>query len=163
MTRPTTNASRFWSAQPAERTACHSRTGERGSAAFELPLILGLILLPFGVLLLSVSTWVERQTAARDAAGEAARLVVIEGPDGVAAAEALVREIEAGYGLPVESMRLELASSSGLAQSAGPGDAVVAQVTVEMPGAVLPLFGSFGDITWTAEHVERFPDYGATQ
>ncbi len=139
------------------------RVGERGSAAFELPLILGLILLPFGVLLLSVSTWVERQTAARDAAGEAARVVVIHGDDGVAEAEALVRQIEAGYGLPAGSMRLELAD--GIAQGGGlvPGEAVLARVTVEMPGAVLPLFGSFGEVTWTAEHVERFPDYGAIE
>lgn len=135
----------------------HSETKERGSAAFELPLILGLILLPFGVLLLSVSTWVERQTAARDAAGEAARVVVIEGPQGAASAEMLVREIEAGYGLPAGSMDLELQPS------VVPGEAVLARVTISMPGAVLPLFGSFGDVTWTAEHVERFPDYGATR
>lgn len=132
------------------------RTTERGSAAFELPLILGLVLLPFGVLLLSVSTWVERQTAARDAASEAARVVVIEGAGGAVTAETLVREIEAGYGLPAGSMRLRL--TPGVA----PGEAVVASVTIEMPGAVLPLFGSFGDVTWTAEHVERYPDYGAT-
>ncbi len=146
-----------WSGQPAEQTVEASRTGERGSAAFELPLILGLILLPFGVLLLSVSTWVERQTAARDAAGEAARVVVVHGPEGVASAQTLVREIEAGYGLPQGSMALDLAPS------VVPGEGVVASVTVEMPGAVLPLFGSFGEVTWTATHIERYPDYGATR
>lgn len=129
---------------------------ERGSAAFELPLILGLVLLPFGVLVLSISTWVERQTAARDAAGETARFAVVAGPDRADETAALLREIEAGYGLPPGSLRLRLLPSRE------PGRAVVARVTVSMPGAVIPLFGSFGDVSWTAEHIERVPDYGAT-
>jgi len=52
---------------------------EQGSAALELPLLLGLLLIPFGLLMLTFPTWVERQTAARDAAGEVARHLVIGG------------------------------------------------------------------------------------
>ena len=132
------------------------RRGERGSAAFELPLILGLVLVPFGVLVLSISTWVERQTAARDAAGETARFAVVAGPERLDEVEPLLREIEQGYGLPAGSLRLQFAPSDV------PGEAIISQVTVSMPGAVIPLFGSFGDVSWTAEHVERVPDYGAT-
>ena len=130
--------------------------GERGSAAFEMPLIVGLILIPFGVLVLSVSTWVERQTAARDAAAETARFAVIAGPERADDVESLLRDIESGYGLAPGSMRVELVPSPA------PGEAVVSRVTISMPGAVVPLFGSFGDVSWTAEHVERLPDFGAT-
>ncbi len=132
------------------------RTRQRGSAAFELPLLLGLILIPFGVLVLSVSTWVERQTAARDAAGEVARLLVVDEAATVESAEMLLRQIELGYGLPQGSMELQLSGERA------PGTTVVAEVTVEMPGAVLPLVGSLGEVTWTAEHGERVPDYGAS-
>ena len=55
------------------------RATQRGSVVFELPLLVGLILIPFGLLVISIPTWVERQTAARDAAGEIARTIALGG------------------------------------------------------------------------------------
>lgn len=132
-----------------------ARRRERGSAILELPVLLGLILIPFGILVLSVPTWIERQTAARDAAGESARYLVIAGPDGLDEASQIVAGIESGYGLPAGSLRLELPSDLV------PGQSVTVRVVVVIPAADIPLMGSFGDTSWTAEHTERYPDYGA--
>lgn len=124
----------------------------------ELPLVLGLLVLPFGLLILSLPTWVERQTAARDAAAEVARsLVVSTASDGLAAGpgslDSLLREIEAGYQLAPGSLRLD--SPPTIAA----GEAVTVRVTVVLPGPRLPVFGSLGRRSWTAEHTERAPDY----
>ncbi len=116
-------------------------------------MVLGLILVPFGMLVLSIPTWVERQAAARDAAGEVARAAVAADPafDPVS----LVALTEQAYGLPAGS----LTGSVEIGQSGG--DAAIASVSVEIPAVSLPMFGDLGSVTWTAEHVERRPDYGA--
>lgn len=121
----------------------------------EFPLVVGLVLIPFGVLVLSVSAWVERQTAARDAAGEAARALVIGDPEG-ASAEVMVADIEAGYGLPAGTLRAVIPDGGMV-----PGESVTVSVTVEIPAMSLPIFGGVGAVDWTTEHTERFPDYGA--
>lgn len=132
------------------------RETERGSVLIEFPMVIGLILIPFGMLALSASTWVERQTAARDAAAEMARFFVVESADGGTSAEAVVRRIEAGYGLAPGSLRASVPTGGFV-----PGEAVTVAVTVEVPALSLPLFGDVGSVDWTAEHTERFPDYGA--
>ena len=118
-------------------------------------MVVGLVLIPFGVLVLSASTWVERQTAARDAGAEAARLLVVGDPDGVSVV-AIIEQIEAGYGLPDGSLRAAI-PDGGLV----PGQSITVAVTVEIPAMSLPVFGGVGAVDWTAEHAERFPDYGA--
>ncbi len=128
---------------------------ERGSAILELPIMLGLILIPFGILILSIPTWIERQTAARDAAAESARYLVVAGPQGFEGATQIVADIERGYGLPAGSLRLEIPSELV------PGQALTVRVVVVIPAADIPLMGSFGDTTWSAEHTERYSDYGA--
>lgn len=129
------------------------RDSERGSAIFEMPLLVGLILIPFGLLVISIPTWVERQTAARDAAGEVARAIVYgEGNEGE-----VLAAIERGYELPAGTLRVS--DNSAVV----PGESVVVLVDVSMPAVELPIFGSFGHLTWTAEHVERLPDYGEEQ
>ncbi len=137
------------------RLGTAERRSERGSAIFELPVLIGLLLIPFGILMLSIPTWVERQTAARDAAAESARYLVIAGPDGLNQASEILREIELGYGLAVGSMRLELPTEFV------PGQSLTVRVVVVIPAADIPFMGSFGDTSWTAEHTERYPDYGA--
>ena len=127
---------------------------ERGSAIVELPLVLGLLLLPFGLLILTLPTWVERQTAARDTAAEVARLVVVSGPVRPDVA-ALVRQQEVAYELPPGSLHLELVPD------VAPGESLTVRVTVELPGGTLPVLGRLGARSWTAEHTERAPDYGA--
>ncbi len=131
---------------------------QRGSALLEFPLILGLILMPFGLLILSAPTWVERQTAARDAAGESARYLLLNGQDGSLTAEQIVREIEAGYGLAPGTLRVSMPPGGVV-----PGESVTVQVTVTIPAVAVPIFGAIGEVDWTAEHTERAPDYGASR
>lgn len=142
--------------RPSSRRRC--RRSERGSVLIEFPLVIGLILIPFGMLALSAPTWVERQTASRDAAAESARWLVVHGDTGSASPVEIVRQIEAGYGLPAGSLQLGLPSGGFV-----PGQAVTVTVTVEVPALVLPIFGEVGSVDWTAEHTERFPDYGAAR
>lgn len=142
----------------ATRQRDRQRDSERGSALFELPVLLGLLLIPFGILILSIPTWIERQTAARDAAAETARYLVHTGPDGMNEAHQIVRDIEQGYGLPAGSLQLELPTQLA------PGETLTVSVHVVIPAADLPLFGSFGDTTFQADHSERYPDLAeATQ
>ncbi len=122
----------------------------------EFPMVIGLVLIPFGMLAISASTWVERQTAARDAAGEAARALVIAGPESSITPELVVQQIEHGYGLPAGTLRLAVPASAAV-----PGESITVAVTVEIPALALPILGNIGAVDWTAEHTERFPDYGA--
>ena len=128
---------------------------ERGSALLEFPLVFGLILVPFGLLVISASTWVERQTAARDAAGEAARAIVVAGADSTTP-EQIVQSIEAGYGLAPGSLDASIPPGGHT-----PGSSVTVDVVVEIPALSLPIFGSVGSVSWTASHTERYPDVGA--
>lgn len=132
------------------------RPRERGSAVIEFPILVGLLLIPFGMLILSVPTWIERQTAARDAAAESARYLVLAGPEGMDSAAQIVHEIEAGYGLPAGSLELEMPAAFVA------GQPLSVTVRVVIPAADIPLLGSFGDTSWTATHIERYPDYGRT-
>lgn len=132
------------------------RQSERGSTVIEFPLAIGLILIPFGMLVLSAPTWVERQTAARDAAAESARSLVASGEAGSIDPMEIIRRVEAGYGLPVGALD---PSIPGLELE--PGGSVTVAVTVEIPALSLPVFGSVGSVPWTVQHTERIPDYGA--
>lgn len=135
------------------RVRSGSRTQrERGSAIFELPLIVGLILVPFGLLVLLLPTWVERQTAARDAGAEVARAIVVAGPS--VDRDTLLRRIEVGHGLAPGSLRLVEVSGHE------PAEMVTVRVSVVLPGRGLPLLGAVLPRTWTAVHTERRPDYG---
>ena len=122
----------------------------------EFPMVIGLILIPFGMLALSASTWVERQTAARDAAAESARYLVVSGAGGSASPESIVRQVELGYNLPPGTLRASI-PADGFA----PGESVTVEVTVEVPALSLPILGGVGSVDWTTQHTERFPDYGA--
>ena len=129
-----------------------STENERGSAAFELPLIVGLVLIPFGLLVLLLPDWVERQTAARDGAAEVARAIVVGGA-GIDT-DQLLHRIEVGHGLAPGSLRLVEVSGRV------PGELVTVRVSVVLPGRGLPVFGVVMPRTWTAVHTERRPDYG---
>lgn len=154
---------RHWfSDATSQRDRCRRRGSgrerERGSVLFEFPMIFGLLLVPFGLLILALPTWVERQTAARDAAGESARYLVLNGTDGATTAEQIVRDIEAGYGFEAGTLVASI-PEGGLV----PGESVTVQVSVVIPATVLPIFGGIGEVQWTTEHTERVPDYGATR
>lgn len=128
------------------------RHGERGIAAVELPLVIGLVLIPLGLLVLHVPVWIEHQHIAREAAAEAARSIATA-TSGDAGAEArhVVDLVAASHGLDREALRLRI--------EAGAED-VTARVTVRIPGARLPGLRSVTAVDWTATHRERLPDLG---
>ncbi len=132
-----------------------TREAERGSALLELPFVLGLIVLPFALLVLQLPVWVERQVAAGDAAAEIARAIVVHGVE-VDEGE-LLMAIESAHGLEPGSLTGSRVIP-GLA-----GEAVTVEVTVEIPAITLPVFGSIGRGSWTASHVERMPDHGSLE
>lgn len=132
------------------------RRAERGGVLLEFPLVVGLVLIPLGMLALSASTWVERQTAARDAAAESARAIVLAGPDSKVTPASVLADVEAGYGFPAGTLRGAI-PEDGLV----PGASVTVEVTVEIPALSLPIVGDIGAVDWTTEHTERLPDYGA--
>lgn len=136
-------------------TALGFRHRERGSALLELPFVLGLIVMPFALLVLQLPIWVQHQAAADDAAGEAARLVVAHGVDADTAT--LVAAIEASRGLPAGALHVEVESGGR------PGDPVTARVVVDMPTITLPVFGVIGRSSWATSHTERVPDFGSNE
>ena len=136
-------------------------TNERGSASLELPLLLGLVIIPFALLVLTIPRWVEHQTAARDAAAEIGRLLVVQpSAAGVGQVDAheLLHRIEQAHGLRAGSLSLVGPPPGSLT----PGGAVVVRVAVDLPGPTVPVLGSLGLGSWTAEHTERVPDYAGS-
>ncbi len=125
---------------------------EQGSAVIELPLLVGLILIPFGLLILTFPVWAERQMAARDGAAEAARVLAYGGS--IEDSETVLRSIEAGYGLDINTL------SVAAVDRGGPGSALRVEVSVVIPGVVVPGFGPVGERVWSSAHVERAPDFG---
>lgn len=130
-------------------------TVERGSAALELPLAIGLLLLPLALLVITVPAWPERQTVARAAAAEASRTVVLAGswPEGADEARAVVAQAAANHGLGPDALSLELAGSLER------GASVTARVTVEMPALALPGLATVSRWSWTTSHTERVDDF----
>ena len=129
--------------------------GDRGSAAVELPLAVGLILLPVAVLVMVIPQWPERQTIATAAAKEAATLYATgDSPaEGAAAATTAVEQAAANYGLP--GLRLELSGDWCR------GCDVTARVTVDIPAMRVPTIGSIGGMSWTAASSARVEDYAS--
>jgi hypothetical protein len=129
--------------------------GDRGSTAIELPLAVGLILLPVAVLVMVIPQWPERQTVATAAAKEAATLYATASTpeEGAVAAQAAVAQTAANYGL--RSLDLQLGGSWCR------GCTVTANVTVEIPAMQVPLIGQVGGVSWTAHSSSRVEDYAS--
>lgn len=131
------------------------RRTERGTAALELPLAVGLLLVPVALVVVSLPAWPERQTLARAAAAEASRAVALAASwdEGVAEAQAVVADAARNAGFGPGDLTLDL--TGGLER----GATVTASVTVDMPALPLPLVGTVGRWSWTADHTERVDDY----
>lgn len=125
-----------------------------GYAAVELALGAALLLLPVTLLVVTLPGWFERQSAARVAAQQAARAVVLaaDWDQGVADARALAAVVAANNGValvrPVE-----------VSGSLDRGATVVATATVEVPLVVIPVVGEVGGFRWSAQHRERVDDF----
>lgn len=126
-----------------------------GWVSLELALVIGLLIFPALMAVVTIPTWSANTTAARIAAQEAARAYVTA-PDpstgqsralGIAAVVAENHEIGgAGFDDPV------------IDGGWGRGETVEVSVTVHMP--YVSLFGvAFGAWAWTAEHREQIDRY----
>lgn len=128
---------------------------DRGTAAIELPLAVGLLLLPISMIVMLVPQWPERQTVARAAAKDAAT-VFANAPDvatGRELAQASVAQAAANHGLPSESLTVVLGGDWCRACT------VMATVTVDIPAVDVPLVGTIGSFTWSASSSARIDDY----
>lgn len=138
--------------RPIRRRRCRD---DRGSVAVvELPLGM-LLLVPATLVALTAASWHERATAARAAADEAARAVVLADTwdQGVTDAQALVDEVAANHDLNPGDLTLQL--DGDLTR----GGSVTAHVTVTMPAASIPLVGDVGSFARTVDHTENVDRY----
>jgi hypothetical protein len=142
-----------------------------GSVPIELALGTGLLLLPIALLVLSFPTWIERQSAARVAAQEAARIAVLADDPRTAVqhAEALVARTADNHAIAASDLTFCFAvhplGSSTPASCTGlndppRGSAVTAYVTVRLPALGLPgLDAVLPEVRWTAQATERVDTY----
>ncbi len=149
-----------WLAEPADpERAVRESNPERGSAVLELPFVLGLIVVPFALLVLQLPIWVQHQAAAEDAAAEVTRLMAVHGHgnDNGADISQLTAAIESSRGLKPGTLHASVNASGR------PGEPITVSVTVDIPTLTLPVFGVIGQATWTAAHTERQPDFGSVE
>jgi hypothetical protein len=111
--------------------------------------------LPTLLLVLTLPTWVERQSLARLVAQEASRTLAASRSwsDGVADATALARTIAANHGLGPGDLRLSLAGRLER------GATVSATVTVRVPASQVPGWGGIGGFALTEAHSEVVDPY----
>ena len=128
-----------------------------GAAAVELPLAVGLLLLPIAIIAMLVPQWPERQTVARSAAKEAATLYA-NAPsksEGADLARASVAQAASNYGLPATALTVTLSEDWCRACT------VTASVTVDIPAIDVPFAGTVGAFTYTTSSSARIDDYRA--
>lgn len=129
--------------------------GDRGSVS--------VVELPFGflwigavaVVVLTFPGWVERTQAARAAADEAARTMVLADSwdTGSTRAQLVVDETATNHGFDPGDLSLALDGDWGR------GAEITAHVTVAIPAVDLPLLGQIGSMTRTVSHTERIDQY----
>ena len=139
-------------------TAARARGGaERGFAAMELVLGIGVLLLPVALIVLTIPTWSERQTTARVMAREIARAAAARGMCDRAAARGLAVTMAENLGLPAGDAQVDLDCVQGAALSGGSD--VQAIVPVRMPAVHIAAVGDVGEWEWTARHRQPVDPY----
>ena len=130
-------------------------TRDRGAVAIELPLAVGLLLLPISMVVMLIPQWPERQTIARAAAKDAATVYAnaADAVTGAELAQASVEQAAVNHGLTPGSMTVELGGEWCRACT------VTATVTVDIPAIDVPLVGTVGSFTWAASSAARIDDY----
>jgi hypothetical protein len=130
-------------------------SGDRGAAAVEMPLAVGLLLLPISILVMVVPQWPERQTVARAAAKDAASIYAnaSDASTGAQLALASVQQAGTNHGLPPGTLTVEL--TGGWCRAC----TVTASVTVDIPAIDVPFIGTVGSFTYTATSSARIDDY----
>lgn len=129
--------------------------GDRGAAAVEMPLAVGLLLLPISMIVMLVPQWPERQTVASAAAKDAAAIYAnaSDSTSGADLAAASVAQAAANHGLPPGALTVQLGGEWCRACT------VTATVTVDIPAIDVPFAGAVGSFTWTATSSARIDDY----
>lgn len=138
------------------RSPTYIRPGrDGGAAAVELPLAVGLLLLPISMVVMLVPQWPERQTVATAAAKDAATIYAnaVDSGSGAEQAAASVAQAAENYGLAPGVLTLRLAGAWCRACT------VTATVTVDIPAIDVPFAGTIGSFTWTATSSARIDDY----
>jgi len=131
--------------------------GDDGYVAAELALGIGLLVFPVAMLLLTLPTWSERQSAARSIAREVARTVAVDGTCNRAAAERVRSTMAANVGVRGGAVEVALDCADG--QRLRRGSDVTASVTVTMPAVDIPGIAEVGAWSWTAHHSEPVDQY----
>jgi len=123
---------------------------------------LGLIVLPLIVLLASVQVWLDRKAVAEALANEAARAVAIavDHSTAVQAVDLLESRQEARLGVPASACP----SDGGclhvrMSGNAETGGEVRSEVSVFMPGIIIPFIGEISGTWWTTGHTEMIDPY----
>jgi hypothetical protein len=141
---------------PAPGRRSRGRLGDRGQVA-AVEMMLGFVwIVAVAMVVMTVPTWIAEQSAARAAADEAARAVVVS--DSCAAGQAraaeLVRDIEEAHGL--DGGELDLAWSGCSLER---GADVTAHVTFTVDAVSLPLGIEVGSFSRTVSHTESVDLY----
>jgi hypothetical protein len=136
---------------------------DRGHAAVELGLAVGLLLLPAALVVLGFGPWSERRVFAEAAAAEAARAAVIE--LSTEPASRVVIDMAENHGLDAEMVRLGWCGGQPEALPGGPsacsfarGSEVTAEVLVWVPLLDTP-WGQVGGLWMGAVHAEPIDLY----
>lgn len=145
-----------WAAPGSVPTPLHR---QRGFAALELAAGVAVLVLPVALLVAGLPEWAARQSLARQAAREAARVVALAGACDTAVADRVVGDVRAGAHLDAGELgvALECVPDRPL-----PRDGVVTvRVTVAMPALAVPLVGNVAGWRWTAVHRQPVDPYGS--
>ena len=139
---------------------------DRGAAALELPLAIGMLLIPTAFVVLMLAPWAARANMARLAAAEAARVIVTDAstdPDD-SRIRNIVDQIATNHNVPPGEVSAVLCVTESMtsAQKAAArcdnlvrGMEVRVEVTVQIPLMMLPGSGEeVGGFTWTVAHTE---------
>ena len=131
---------------------------DRGHAAVELAMAVGVLLFPVALVVTAFGPWSERRVLAESSAAEAARMAVLQ-LDHEAGAEVVARA-GSEYGLDQSSLRLGWCGAAPASLPAGAGTCPmvrggVVQATVQVwaPLIVTP-WGEVGGLWVTASHSE---------
>lgn len=134
---------------------------DRGHAAVELALAVGVLLLPAAIAVLSFGPWSERRVAAETLAAEAARAAVLE--LSLEGGEAVMVEQAEALDLDPDSVRLGWCGAEPASQAAGScpltrGTVVNASIEVWTPLVATP-WGAVGGLWVSADHTEPIDLY----
>lgn len=143
--------------------AVPARAGaDRGALPLEFALGVAVLVLPIALLVSVFPDWAERQSMARLAVREAARVGALadSAPQGEGDAEALARQIAANHGLDQTDLRgLEVTVPTDGDGRPLRGGEVIARLEVRIPLTAVPLIGDIGGFWWGVSHHETIDRY----